>query len=555
MQKSANLTIKGNYEVIGKSKRDRIIAGYASIAEIDIENQLITTQALEEGIKTLLDNEYFSNLNLSHNNIQIGIILKEYKNLKTHVDDKGLFIVAQIRCDLKVADEVWEKILNGELRAFSIAGEIIDYHDQCDVDSESCFEVIDKLNIFEISVCGEPVNVKSGFTVISKNVCINKSEKMDNINKGQDWKLNKAALSWGKSKINSGNYSEDDWDGSKAKKSIPDDNIKAYASKRFLAHASKGDPEVKSYWGYPFAINDTVYIKGIRAIISSASGARGAEGKPEIAKAGQELLELYKSKIEKNVCKKKCNNIDDIMTNEEEKTESSDMKESENDTKKSEDETQEKSDEVQTDDTETKSKKDEEEVEEEEDKDEDDDEDDEEDEEDKKKSSDNDMGDFIRRLEAIEEVINQTFSETKEKEANDSSEDTKVAALNEAIALISDSIDIKVEDVEKALDALKSKDDNVEKKQDDEVKTEEKTEEKTEDETQEVDEKEFKLAIKSRDNAINGYKEKIEKLEKEVNELKNSEQESKTKVESKKELSVPGSDYVVEKGGIIYKDE
>ena len=168
---SIPISIKGDWSVV--PNESRIIAGYASVIEIDKHNQLIPKQTLEEGIKTLLDNPLYSNLMVTHNNIQIGRILESYGNLTTHVDDNGLFIVAEIRDDLDVANQVWEMILNGELNSFSIAGEILLDHQECD--DNKCYTVIDKLNIFEVSVCKNPVNTSSGFVVIaSDNVC-NKS--------------------------------------------------------------------------------------------------------------------------------------------------------------------------------------------------------------------------------------------------------------------------------------------------------------------------------------------------------------------------------------------
>jgi len=159
--------LKGNITILAKSKKDRIIAGYASVIEIDQENQIIPKEALKDGIEKLLKNSEYANLMLVHQNIQIGQILSEYGDLKTHVDEKGLFIVAKIRSDLQTANEVWKSIEKHELNGFSIAAEVLLDHEECD--KSKCWTVVDKINIFEISVCDKPVNVKSGFVIISKN--------------------------------------------------------------------------------------------------------------------------------------------------------------------------------------------------------------------------------------------------------------------------------------------------------------------------------------------------------------------------------------------------
>ena len=73
---------------------------------------------------------------LVHQNVQIGQILEEWGDLKTHVDDKGLFIVAKIRDDLQIANEVWNQILGHKLNGFSIAAEVLLDHKVCD--DEKC---------------------------------------------------------------------------------------------------------------------------------------------------------------------------------------------------------------------------------------------------------------------------------------------------------------------------------------------------------------------------------------------------------------------------------
>jgi HK97 family phage prohead protease len=195
MNDNIPLHILGNIGTIQKADDgERIIAGYASIIEVDKENHIIPKETLENGIQTLLKDSDYANLMLIHKNIQIGKIVKEWGDLKTHVDDKGLFIVAKIRTDLETANEVWQAIKSRKLNAFSIAGEIILAHEECD--SKSCVRIIDKLNIYEVSVCDCPVNEKSGFVIVSKgegswdvlDKCIQKGEIMTEAKKAEELK-------------------------------------------------------------------------------------------------------------------------------------------------------------------------------------------------------------------------------------------------------------------------------------------------------------------------------------------------------------------------------
>ena len=171
------LSINGHMNVIQKAdtQKERIIAGYASVIEVDRENQLIPKSTLEQGIQTLLQNSDYANLMITHNNIQVGKVLDSWNDLNTHVDDNGLFIVASIRSDLEIANEIWNRILSKEITGFSIAAEVLLDHDECD--AEKCVTVIDKMNVFEISICDSPINQKSGFIVISKSCDICDKEK------------------------------------------------------------------------------------------------------------------------------------------------------------------------------------------------------------------------------------------------------------------------------------------------------------------------------------------------------------------------------------------
>jgi len=181
----------GNLDIISKGDKKegrRVIAGYASVIEIDQQDQIIPQETLQEGIETLLKDSGYANLMLVHQNIQIGKIIDKFGELVTRVSEKGLFIIAEIRKDLEIANEIWSHILDKELNGFSIAGEVMLSHEVCD--DTKCVTVIDKMNIFEISICSEPVNEKSGFVVISKSN-IDVCEDLENEGKDEMTKKSK----------------------------------------------------------------------------------------------------------------------------------------------------------------------------------------------------------------------------------------------------------------------------------------------------------------------------------------------------------------------------
>lgn len=166
-----HLDIQGNFAVVEKQGNDKIIAGYCNVAIIDSDNQYIPPEVLERGLETLLEDDgFYANVMVTHQNVQVGRIIKEYDGHTTHVDDNGLYIVVKIRDRLETTKAVWKLIESGEIASFSIAGEVLGSHEECD--GKACWEVIDAINLFEVSLCEIGINKASKFTVVSKSdVC------------------------------------------------------------------------------------------------------------------------------------------------------------------------------------------------------------------------------------------------------------------------------------------------------------------------------------------------------------------------------------------------
>jgi len=166
---------KNKMKVISRKGR-RVIAGYGSYVMVDHDRDLVTKEALESGLKSFMKNEEFRNIMWSHESIQIGKVLEKYGQKKTHVDDKGLFIVAEIRNDIESADMIWEAILDGDLNAFSIGFEPLERVLHENEKGEPWTE-IKKINLLEVSVCKEPSNALSRYLILSKSKNVLENEK------------------------------------------------------------------------------------------------------------------------------------------------------------------------------------------------------------------------------------------------------------------------------------------------------------------------------------------------------------------------------------------
>jgi HK97 family phage prohead protease len=155
-----------------KDGKRRLIAGYASVQMIDKQNELVTIPALHNALARLESaGEKYANINLEHSNITIGkILLKErVKDSSggehwTHVDEKGLYVVCELRDDIEIADKVWEMANKGELNAFSIGGRAL--KKGLAQEGGHTFWKIDDLELYEITVCKRGKNTLSGFEVL-----------------------------------------------------------------------------------------------------------------------------------------------------------------------------------------------------------------------------------------------------------------------------------------------------------------------------------------------------------------------------------------------------
>lgn len=148
-------------------KNRRIVGGYASVTIVDREGHKITEEALQEAVKRFMSEVYYRPINVFHSDVTVGRVLPKWTNpktgqtIETHVDDKGWYIVAEIRDDVEIADKVWEEVERGNIRSFSIAGSSKSKTEG--YENGRSATIITKLDIYEVTLCEEPVNPMSKF--------------------------------------------------------------------------------------------------------------------------------------------------------------------------------------------------------------------------------------------------------------------------------------------------------------------------------------------------------------------------------------------------------
>lgn len=163
--------ISGIISSVPDIRNRRIIGGYASVSIVDREGHKITIDALKEAVDRFMQEEFYRPINVFHSDVTIGRILPKWTNPetgnvhKTFVDDKGWYVICELRDDIEIADKVWKEIQRGNIRSFSIAGSSKTKEDVVS-DGGSRFTAITSLDLYECTLCEEPVNPLSKFDFI-----------------------------------------------------------------------------------------------------------------------------------------------------------------------------------------------------------------------------------------------------------------------------------------------------------------------------------------------------------------------------------------------------
>jgi len=159
-----------------------VIGGYASIEIVDKQNDLITLKALDEAVTKFMRNTKYSNVMTNHSNVQVGEVLKNYRDStgrlwKTGVDDVGFFVVIKLREDIEKAREVGREIRKGTLRSFSIGGQALEKKKRTSEELGE-YNEISKLELHEVTICEKGINPEARFDILKQDV--NKMTELEN---------------------------------------------------------------------------------------------------------------------------------------------------------------------------------------------------------------------------------------------------------------------------------------------------------------------------------------------------------------------------------------
>lgn len=150
-----------DFEILEKSKR-RIIGGIATTSIIDRTNEEISPKAIKNiwrHIENLPEN--YLNLMIQHESSQIGVLLKEFRNRKMALLDGKIYVIAELRQDIPLADKVWRDILSKKIHSMSIKINIPkplkkNIEEICDDDK--CWTRINDAKFLEVSLVVDAAN-------------------------------------------------------------------------------------------------------------------------------------------------------------------------------------------------------------------------------------------------------------------------------------------------------------------------------------------------------------------------------------------------------------
>ena len=150
---------------IGKVDQERrIVSGFATLDNVDKQNDIVTTEASLEAFR-----KFRGNLREMHQPSAVGKIVSFKEDRYFEPQSKkfysGVYVSAYVS---KGAQDTWEKVLDGTLTGFSIGGNITKSDDTFDEKLDKSVRIIKEYELFELSLVDNPANQFANVISIEK---------------------------------------------------------------------------------------------------------------------------------------------------------------------------------------------------------------------------------------------------------------------------------------------------------------------------------------------------------------------------------------------------
>ena len=157
-----NLRISMPFSKVDKERR--IVSGFATLDNIDKQDDIVTTEASIKAFK-----KFRGNIREMHQPSAVGkmVSFKEDKYYDTDSEKMytGVVVSAYIS---KGAQDTWEKVLDGTLSGFSIGGRMNTWDDAFDEKIDKTIRVIKDYDLVELSLVDNPANQFANILSVQK---------------------------------------------------------------------------------------------------------------------------------------------------------------------------------------------------------------------------------------------------------------------------------------------------------------------------------------------------------------------------------------------------
>lgn len=170
-----NLRLSMPFSKVDKERR--IVSGFATLDNVDRQNDIVTTEA---SLKAFA--KFRGNIREMHQPISVGkmVAFKEdkYFDPESKKFYTGVYVSAYVS---KGAQDTWEKVLDGTLSGFSIGGRMNKWDDAYNENIDKSIRIIKDYDLVELSLVDNPANQFANIMSIEKvnGVDMIKGENLD----------------------------------------------------------------------------------------------------------------------------------------------------------------------------------------------------------------------------------------------------------------------------------------------------------------------------------------------------------------------------------------
>jgi hypothetical protein len=145
-------------------KDRRIISGFATLDNLDKQNDIVTTEASLDAFS-----RFRGNIREMHQPSAVGKMVSFKQDKYFDPDTKkfysGVYVSAYVS---KGAEDTWEKVLDGTYTGFSIGGKMLKWDDAYDEKVDTQIRIIKEYDLVELSLVDSPANQFANIISIEK---------------------------------------------------------------------------------------------------------------------------------------------------------------------------------------------------------------------------------------------------------------------------------------------------------------------------------------------------------------------------------------------------